>query len=150
MQKLFVVCVGIASLAVLADPACAEKVAIHGKKTSYQILEACNKVGGQYWKERGQYGCINDGKGTAINCSSDGTCIGIVPGKRSIPVKPSTIFAPALPNSPNPASVPVVTGVAAPKEIGDVVSATPKPAPAGRGASGPMPGPAGLTSRRLQ
>jgi hypothetical protein len=150
MQKLFAVCVGIASLAVLADPAYAEKVGISGKKTSYQILEACNKVGGQYWKEGGQYGCINDGKGTAINCSADGTCVGIVPGKRSLPVKPSTIFAPVRPNSPNPGSAPVVTGVTAPKKIGDVVGATPKPAPAGGGAAGPMAGPAGLTSRKLQ
>lgn len=69
--------VGIASLAV-ADPAFAEKVFIKGKKTSYQILEVGNKAGGQSWKESGQYGCINDGKGTAINCSSDDTCVGML------------------------------------------------------------------------
>src|SRR5260221_698802 len=58
-----------------------------GKHPGYEVLDACNKVGGVFHSTEAGYGCINencDGKGGTckVVCQrSDQTCIGSVPGR---------------------------------------------------------------------
>lgn len=75
----------VAVLVLLApvSEAVAKSVSISGKHTRGEIANKCFKHGGQFYglskKDGGGFGCINESKGTAVHCTSDGKCTGEVP-----------------------------------------------------------------------
>jgi hypothetical protein len=82
MRKFFVSATMFAVFGVLnfALAAQAKQIRLTGTYSQSQIRAACAAAGGTSWDSGNRYGCVNEARGTSVDCSGgSGQCRGEVP-----------------------------------------------------------------------